>query len=136
MNKETVAAIINERTTVNDDVLVQNAEDVAQAIIDAIGAASVDAGAEIEATPGNVTLMNGTAPAAVLTDKDVRRQSAALINITKRVFWRVCRTRQYQPSFSDILFIVETMLQIPDDELLDAKRHLERELQMRSRKIT
>jgi hypothetical protein len=136
MSKETVAAIISEHTMVDDDGLVQNAEEVAQTIIDAIGAASVDAGAEIEATPGHVTLMNGTAPAAVLTDADVRRQSATLINITKRVFWRVRRTRQYQPSFSDILFIVETMLQVPDDELLDAKRHLERELQMRSQKTT
>jgi hypothetical protein len=136
MSKETVAAIISERTMVDDDGLVQNAEEVAQAIIDAIGTVSLDAEAEIEAGVSHVTWMNGTAPAGVLTDEDVRRQSAALINITKRVFWSVRRARQYQPSFSDILFIVETMLQVPDDELLDAKRHLERELQMRSRKIT
>jgi hypothetical protein len=120
MSKETIAAIISDRTMINNEGLVQNAEEVAQAIIDAMGppvAVSADIGAETEAAPGQV------AP----TDEDLDRQRKAEFDITVDLIWRLSEKRENQPRLHrlpEASFIVETVLRNPEDQLLDAKQWL------------
>jgi hypothetical protein len=130
MSKETIAAIISDRTMINEDGLVQNAEEVAQAIIDVMGppvAVSADIGAEIEAAPGHVKGVNGNHPIPLLTDEDLDRQGKALVDITVDLLWRLREkwgNQPEQPKLSDASFIVDSVLQMPEDQLLDAKQYL------------
>lgn len=139
MGKETIAAIIRDRTMINEEGLVQNAEEVAQAIIDALGppaAVSADIGAEIEAAPSQVAGVNSNYPTPLLTDEDLEededrdedlhRQQKAEFDIINDLIWRLSEKRKEQPQLhrlSEASFIVETVLQNPTDQLLDAKQY-------------
>jgi hypothetical protein len=128
MSKETIAAIISDRTIINEQGLVRNAEEVAQAIIDAMGPA--DIGAAIEAAPGQIAGVNCNYPVRSLTDEDLDRQGkAALFDITMGLLCRLRERWEYQPrqpSLSDADFIVERVLEVEEDQLLVAKQHLRR----------
>ena len=138
MSKETIAAIISDRTMINNEGLVQNAEEVAQAIIDAMGppvAVAADIGAEIEAAPGHVTGVNGPTP--LPTDEDLDQdedldehldpQQKAMFDIEADLIWRLSEKRKNQPQLhvvTETHFIVETVLQNPEDQLLDAQQYI------------
>jgi hypothetical protein len=127
MSKETIAAIISDRTMINEEGLVQNAEEVAQAIIDAMGSPAADIGAEIEAAPGHVKGVNGNHPIPLPTDEDLDRQQKAEFDITVDLLWRLrekWENQPEQPKLSEASFIVKTVLQNPEDQLLDAKQYI------------
>jgi hypothetical protein len=131
MNKETIAAIISDRTMINKDGLVQNAEEVAKAIIDAIRPPVADIGAEIEAAPGHVKGVNGDYPEPLFTDEDLDRQGKALSDITMDLLWRLRKKWGHEPrkpKLSDASFIVERVLQNPEDQILDAKQYVWRRI--------
>jgi hypothetical protein len=106
VSKGTIAAIISDRTMINREGLVQNAQEVAQAIIDAMR----------------------------LTGEDLDRQRKAEFDITMDLLWRLREKRENGPklhSLSEASFIVETVLRNPEDQLLDAKQSIWRLTQMR-----